>query len=51
MFNMGIGFVLIVNKEDAQETLDILKAKNEEAYVIGEISNGTGQVKLTGVQS
>jgi len=51
VFNMGIGFVLIVNKEDAQETLDILKVKNEEAYVIGEISNGTGQVKLTGVQS
>ena len=48
VFNMGIGFVLIVNKEDAQETLDILKEQNEEAYVIGEISNGTGQVKLTG---
>ncbi|MGO1760115.1 MAG: phosphoribosylformylglycinamidine cyclo-ligase, partial [Mammaliicoccus vitulinus] len=51
VFNMGIGFVLIVNKEDQEETLNILKGHNEEAFVIGKISNGTGNVNLSGVQS
>ena len=37
-FNMGVGMTLVVNKEDVQKTLDILKENGEAgAYVIGEI--------------
>lgn len=50
VFNMGIGFVLIVDKNEKDEVLNILKEQNEEAYVIGEITNGSGNVNLSGVQ-
>ena len=35
-FNMGIGMALVVDKADAQRTVEILKANGENAYVIGE---------------
>ncbi len=36
-FNMGIGYIIIVDKEDAKDTLNHLKELNEEAYLIGEV--------------
>lgn len=45
-FNMGVGFVLIVNKEDAEQTLNILQQQNEEAVIIGEVVAGSGQIKM-----
>ena len=50
VFNMGIGFVLIVDQNDKDEVLNTLKEQNEEAYVIGEITKGSGNVNLSGVQ-
>ena len=35
-YNMGIGMVLAVASEDADKTLDALKASGEMAYVLGE---------------
>ncbi|MGF6375534.1 phosphoribosylformylglycinamidine cyclo-ligase [Clostridiales Family XIII bacterium PM5-7] len=35
-FNMGVGMTVIVSKDDVEQTLDILKANGEEAYVLGE---------------
>jgi len=43
-YNMGVGMCLITSADKADETLRILKAENEEAYVIGEVTN-----KVTGV--
>ena len=37
IFNMGIGFVLIVSKEDVGNTLSLLKEMGEEAVVIGSV--------------
>lgn len=45
VFNMGIGFVLCVNKEDANKTIELLKEINEEAYLIGKVTN-SGSVDL-----
>ncbi len=45
-FNMGIGFVLIVDKSNANEILSALKEKNEKAYIIGDIVKGEEGVKL-----
>ena len=36
-FNMGVGLVLIVNKENAQEVVDYINTTDEKAYIIGEV--------------
>ena len=38
-FNNGIGMVLIVPAEDAEEIMIRLKGLNEKAYIIGEIES------------
>ena len=36
-FNMGVGMSVVVAKEDVDNALKILRAKGEDAYIIGEI--------------
>ena len=36
-FNMGVGMCVVVSKEDVENTLNILRANGDNAYVIGEI--------------
>ncbi len=36
-FNMGVGMSIVVNKEDAEKALEILKANGEDAYLLGEV--------------
>ena len=36
-FNMGVGMSVVVDKNDADKALEILKANGEDAYIIGEI--------------
>lgn len=43
-FNMGIGMMIIVAKEDAEAALASLKESNVPAYVIGEMVPGTHTV-------
>ena len=45
-FNMGVGMTVIVDKNDVQKTLDILKANGENAYVLGEIIKSEDGVVL-----
>ncbi|MBQ0140609.1 MAG: phosphoribosylformylglycinamidine cyclo-ligase [Kurthia sp.] len=40
VFNMGIGFVLSVNAEDAQKIIEIAEAHGEKAYQIGRVVAG-----------
>lgn len=42
VFNMGIGFVLIVSKEAAGDVTRALEEMGEKAYPIGEVSPGSG---------
>ncbi len=46
IFNMGVGMVIAVSKADASRTLDILKSKRERAYIIGEVTKGSGKAVL-----
>ena len=39
-FNMGIGFVMAVNEEDADNILKALKEMGEDAYEIGYVTSG-----------
>ncbi|MBQ6736965.1 MAG: hypothetical protein IJP41_00735, partial [Synergistaceae bacterium] len=42
VFNMGVGMILIADKNNADEILNAI----ENSYLIGEIINGEGGIKL-----
>ncbi len=42
IFNMGIGFVVIVSKTDVSKTLEVLRQNGEEAIILGKIIEGNG---------
>ncbi|MDF7808133.1 phosphoribosylformylglycinamidine cyclo-ligase [Pontiellaceae bacterium B12219] len=46
VFNMGIGYVLIVAAADVEETNSILKSNDQDALVVGEIVEGSGKSVL-----
>ena len=46
VFNMGVGFVMALDPSDVDTVLSLLKNINEEAYVIGEVTDKEG-VELT----
>jgi len=46
-FNMGIGYVLVVDKNDSDNIEKVLTDMNEKVYRIGSIIKGTGKVILT----
>ncbi|MCH4889924.1 phosphoribosylformylglycinamidine cyclo-ligase [Acidaminobacter sp. JC074] len=41
-FNMGIGFIMIVDKKDQDKVLKIISDMDEKAYVIGQVKTGHG---------
>ncbi len=45
-FNMGVGMSVIVDKNDADRALEILKANEENAYIIGEIVKSDEGVEI-----
>ena len=45
-FNMGVGMSVVVAKEDAERSLDILRANGEGAYLIGEIVESEEKIIL-----
>lgn len=44
VFNMGIGLVLIVDKNKLSEIIKFLSNKKEKVYIIGDIIKGSGNV-------
>ena len=45
-FNMGVGMSVIVDKNDADKTISILKEAGEEAYVMGEVVKSDESVEI-----
>jgi len=45
-FNMGIGLILVVDKNDAEKVLQILNSIGENATKIGEIKKGKKSVEI-----
>ena len=43
-YNMGVGMSIIVAPEDVDTALEVLKANGEDAYVIGNISEGEDKI-------
>ena len=45
-FNMGVGMCMIVDRNDADTALSVLKEQGEDAYVVGEVVEGSEGVIL-----
>ena len=45
-FNMGVGMIAVVAKEDAAKAVEVLKAQGEDAYILGEIVRGERRIEL-----
>ena len=45
-FNMGIGMICVVAKENAEATLNILHEMGEEGYIIGKIISSEKEVEI-----
>jgi phosphoribosylformylglycinamidine cyclo-ligase len=48
VFNMGVGMVAIVARDDADGAVGLLRHSGVPAWQIGEIAEGTGHARLTG---
>ncbi|MGV3760819.1 MAG: phosphoribosylformylglycinamidine cyclo-ligase [Actinomycetota bacterium] len=46
VFNLGIGMVVVVAPEEAHRTLDVLRTEGHRAVELGEITDGSGQVRF-----
>jgi len=48
VFNMGVGMVAVVASDDSDSALRLLADRGLPAWVIGEVTAGTGRAELTG---
>ncbi|MCG3413572.1 phosphoribosylformylglycinamidine cyclo-ligase [Staphylococcus massiliensis] len=51
IFNMGIGFTVIVDAKDVDKTIGLLNEENLNAYHIGEVVESETPIELTGVKA
>lgn len=47
VFNMGVGYVIIVRPAFADSILRQMKRAGEDAWILGEIARGSGQVRMS----
>ncbi len=45
-FNMGVGMLIVVDKNDAEKAVNLLKDLGEDAYICGEIKKGEKSVEI-----
>ena len=50
-FNMGVGMFAIVSPNDADRALAFLAARKVNAWTVGEVITGTGQVQMMGAHT
>jgi len=46
-FNMGIGFILVVNKSDVEDIVNKLNSLGEKAFIIGQIEKNRSGVSYS----
>lgn len=44
-FNMGVGMVLVVDRNRIERVEDYLRTRNEQYYLVGEVTEGAGEVR------
>ena len=47
VFNLGLGMVAVVSARDRFDALDAVRAAGQEAWIVGEVSEGRGRVSIT----
>ena len=47
VFNLGLGMVAVVAPQDRRAALDAVRAAGQEAWIVGEVSEGRGRVSIT----
>ncbi len=47
VFNLGLGMLAVVRRDDAFHALDIARAAGHDAWVVGEVLDGKGRTHLT----
>jgi phosphoribosylformylglycinamidine cyclo-ligase len=47
-FNMGVGMMAVVAAHDTERALAFLRGRGVDAWVVGEVLDGTGEVQLVG---
>ena len=47
-FNMGVGMMAVVAAHDTERALAFLRGRGLDAWVVGEVIDGTGEVQLVG---
>jgi phosphoribosylformylglycinamidine cyclo-ligase len=48
VFNLGLGMILVIAADDLHQTIDVLRSNGHAPREVGEITAGSGQVRLTG---
>jgi len=48
VFNMGVGMTAVVAQDAVRPALDLLSARGVPAWVLGQVTSGTGEARLTG---
>jgi phosphoribosylformylglycinamidine cyclo-ligase len=46
-FNCGIGFAVVVGQQDEARALEGLRKSGEQAFVIGSVVEGAGEVRYS----
>ena len=47
-FNMGVGMMAVVAADDTERALAFLRGRGVDAWVVGEVIDGTGEVQMVG---
>ncbi len=47
VFNLGLGMVAVVAPQDRRAALDAVRGAGQEAWIVGEVSEGRGRVSIT----
>jgi phosphoribosylformylglycinamidine cyclo-ligase len=50
VFNLGLGMLAVVSRADARRALDTLRSGGHQAWIVGEITEGEGQVRFVDEQ-
>ncbi len=48
VFNMGVGMVAVMARDDTDQAVDVLTSRGVAAWVLGEVIEGTGEARMTG---
>ena len=47
VFNLGVGMLAVVAQSDRLDTLDVIRSAGHDAWVIGQVADGRGNVTIS----